>query len=75
MLIDMGDHVLKTWPEAVQLHQVLVPGLEDRARLFPALSTYEQTSPGPVLSSSNSLKGLRQAMQGAPNGGSLGRIL
>ena len=49
MVMEMGQHALKTWPEPLQLYQVLVPGLEDRALLFPNLTTFEQITPGPPL--------------------------
>lgn len=49
VLMDMGQHGLKDWPEPQPLHQVLVPGLEDRARQMPDLSTLEQITAGASL--------------------------
>ncbi|KAK9818038.1 hypothetical protein WJX72_006076 [[Myrmecia] bisecta] len=46
MVMDMGTHVLKELEEPTQLHQILVPGLEERARMQPAISTVEQLAPG-----------------------------
>ena len=42
----MGTHVFKDLPEPKQLYQALAPGLEERARVVPPLSTSEQLSPG-----------------------------
>ena len=44
--MDMGMHVFHDLPEPKQLFQILVPGLEERARMLPKLSTAEQLSPG-----------------------------
>ena len=44
--MDMGTHVFHDLPEPKQLFQILVPGLEERARMLPKLSTAEQLSPG-----------------------------
>ena len=44
--MDMGQHAIENWPEPQLLTQVLIPGLEDRARLTPELNTFEQTSTG-----------------------------
>ena len=46
VVMDMGTHVFKDLPEPNQLYQVLAPGLEERARVVPPLSTSEQLSPG-----------------------------
>lgn len=46
--MDMGQHAIQELPEPKQLYQVLVPGLEDRARLCPEIVTYEQISTGEV---------------------------
>eukprot|EP00891_Asterochloris_glomerata_P005056 jgi/Astpho2/5056/fgenesh1_pg.00071_%23_35_t len=46
VVMDMGTHVFKDLPEPKQLYQVLAPGLEERARVVPPLSTSEQLSPG-----------------------------
>ena len=46
MVMDMGTHVFKDLPEPKQLYQALAPGLEERARVVPPLSTSEQLSPG-----------------------------
>ena len=47
--MDMGTHVFHDLPEPKQLFQILVPGLEERARMLPKLSTAEQLSPGKQL--------------------------
>ena len=44
--MDMGTHVFKDLPEPKQLYQALAPGLEERARVVPPLSTSEQLTPG-----------------------------
>lgn len=44
--MDMGQHAIQDWPEPQLLHQVLVPGLEDRARLISSLATCEQITAG-----------------------------
>eukprot|EP00891_Asterochloris_glomerata_P003362 jgi/Astpho2/3362/Aster-04706 len=46
IVMDMGMHVFHDLPEPKQLFQILVPGLEERARMLPKLSTAEQLSPG-----------------------------
>ena len=46
MVMDMGQHVVQDYAQPLTLHQIMVPGLEDRARTFPALSTAKQLSPG-----------------------------
>lgn len=46
MVMDMGQHVLQDCPQPLTLHQVMVPGLEDRSQTFPALVTARQLSPG-----------------------------
>jgi len=46
IFMDMGQHAIKDWPEPQLLYQVLIPGLEDRARLTPELNTFEQISTG-----------------------------
>ena len=46
MVMDMGQHVVQDYAQPLSLHQVMVPGLEDRARAFPSLSTARQLSPG-----------------------------
>ncbi|DBA80596.1 TPA: hypothetical protein ACH3X1_007856 [Trebouxia sp. C0004] len=46
MVMDMGQHVVQDYAQPLTLHQILVPGLEDRARTFPRLSTTKQLSPG-----------------------------
>ena len=46
MVMDMGQHVVQDYAQPLTLHQILVPGLEDRARAFPRLSTAKQLSPG-----------------------------
>ena len=46
IFMDMGQHAISDWLEPQLLHQVLVPGLEDRARLTPDLNTFEQITTG-----------------------------
>ena len=46
MVMDMGQHVVQDYAQPLTLHQVMVPGLEDRAHAFPPLSTARQLSPG-----------------------------
>jgi len=46
MVMDMGQHMVQDYAQPLTLHQILVPGLEDRARTFPRLSTAKQLSPG-----------------------------
>ena len=46
ILMDMGQHAIKEWPEPQLLHQVLIPGLEDRARLASGINTFEQITTG-----------------------------
>ena len=45
----MGLHILSGLPGTTQLHQLILPGLEERARFFPAIETREQLSAGSVL--------------------------
>ena len=45
-LMAMGQHVVQDYPQPLALHQVLLPGLEDRARAFPPLSSARQLAPG-----------------------------
>ncbi|KAK9861409.1 hypothetical protein WJX84_009398 [Apatococcus fuscideae] len=46
MLIHMGLHMLEGLPGIVQLYQLAVPGLEERARVLPAMQTREQLGAG-----------------------------
>ena len=46
MVMDMGQHVVQDYPQPMSLHQVLLPGLEDRARAFPPLTSARQLAPG-----------------------------
>ncbi|KAL3145789.1 hypothetical protein ABBQ38_015166 [Trebouxia sp. C0009 RCD-2024] len=46
MVMDMGQHVVHDYDQPLTLHQIMVPGLEDRARSFPPLATARQLSPG-----------------------------
>ena len=48
MVIDMGQHVVQDYAQPLTLNQIMVPGLEDRARTFPCLSSAKQLSPGGV---------------------------
>lgn len=54
VLMDMGQHVVQDYPQPLSLHQVLLPGLEDRARAFPPLSSAKQLAPGRVHQNPNS---------------------
>lgn len=49
VLVDMGQHVVQDYPQPLALHQVLLPGLEDRARAFPPLNSARQLAPGMLL--------------------------
>ncbi len=62
MVMDMGQHVVQDYAQPLTLHQVMVPGLEDRARAFPRLSTARQLSPGTTGSSSLELPQTRIAV-------------
>jgi len=55
MVMDMGQHVVQDYAQPLTLHQILVPGLEDRARTFPCLSTAKQLSPGELTALLNIL--------------------
>ena len=46
--MDMGQHVVQDCPQPLTLHQVMVPGLEDRSQTFPNLATARQLSPGNI---------------------------
>ena len=46
MVMHMGQHVVQDYAQPLTLHQIMVSGLEDRARTFPALSTAKQLSSG-----------------------------
>ena len=50
-MMDMGQHAIQDLPEPKQLYQVLVPGLEDRARICPEIITFEQITTGASTSS------------------------
>ena len=50
MVMDMGQHVVPDCPQPLTLHQVMVPGLEDRSQTFPNLATARQLSPGGIHS-------------------------
>ncbi|KAK9805480.1 hypothetical protein WJX72_000629 [[Myrmecia] bisecta] len=45
-VVDMGLHQLARSTEPQQLHQILVPGILDRARHLPPLMSVKQLSPG-----------------------------
>lgn len=49
VLVDMGQHVVQDYPQPLALHQVLLPGLGDRARAFPPLNSARQLAPGMPL--------------------------
>lgn len=49
VVVEMGTHVISQDLEAMSLYQVLVPGLEERAPVFPPLTSIHQTSPGGLI--------------------------
>ncbi len=49
MVMGTGQHVVHDYDQPFTLHQIMVPGLEDRARSCPPLSTAKQLSPGALL--------------------------
>jgi len=49
MMFSYVQHCFKDWADPQKLIQVLVPGLEERARMFMPLSTLSQLSPGEPL--------------------------
>ena len=51
MVMDMGQHVVQDCAQPLTLHQVMVPGLENRSQMFPSLATARQLSPGRQASS------------------------
>ena len=55
VMMDMGQHAIQDLPEPKQLYQVLVPGLEDRARICPEIITFEQITTGASTSSALSM--------------------
>lgn len=46
MVMDMGLHAIPTLVEPQQMIQVLVPGVEERARHLPPLNTFGRLMPG-----------------------------
>lgn len=46
MVMDMGLHAIPTLVEPQQMIQVLVPGVEERARHLPPLATFGRLMPG-----------------------------
>ncbi len=46
LLMHMGLHILDSLPSPTQLYQLILPGMEERARFFPAIRTREQLSAG-----------------------------
>ncbi len=67
MVMDMGQHVVQDYAQPLTLHQIMVPGLEDRARTFPALSTAKQLSPGERCSFSCSISNKHEPFQSVMN--------
>ena len=65
------QHCFKDWPEPQKLVQLMVPGLEERARMFSPLSTLSQLSPGatpPIPNCSSSCLVLSPGSRGRPRG-------
>ena len=56
--MDMGQHVVQDYAQPLTLYQVVVPGLEDRARTFPRLSTARQLSSGGHMSNPERLNSI-----------------
>jgi hypothetical protein len=50
------QHCFKDWADPQKVIQVLVPGLEERARMFIPLSTLNQLSPGDASCSLNIIR-------------------
>ncbi|KAK9862515.1 hypothetical protein WJX84_006776 [Apatococcus fuscideae] len=46
LMMHMGLHILNGLPGSTQLYQLIVPGLEERARFFPAIRTRGQLNAG-----------------------------
>ena len=46
MVMDMGQHVVQDCAQPLTLHQVMMPGLENRSQMFPSLPIARQLSPG-----------------------------
>ncbi|KAK9829912.1 hypothetical protein WJX72_008611 [[Myrmecia] bisecta] len=44
--VDMGKHILQSISEPQQLFQILVPGLEERARFYESLGSVQCLTPG-----------------------------
>ncbi len=63
MVMVMGQHVVQDYAQPLTLHQIMVPGLEDRARTFPALSTAKQLSPGEHSSFASSISNKHEPVQ------------
>lgn len=55
MVMDMGLHAIPTLVEPQQMIQVLIPGVEERARHLPPLTSIGRLMPG-LLESVGSLK-------------------
>ena len=48
MVMDMGLHAIPTLVEPQQIIQVLVPGVEERARHLPPLTSSSRLMPGQI---------------------------
>lgn len=48
MVMDMGLHAIPTLVEPQQIIQVLIPGVEERARHLPPLTSSGRLTPGPL---------------------------
>lgn len=52
MVMDMGLHAIPTLVEPQQIIQVLIPGVEERARHLPPLMSSSRLMPGEFLAHS-----------------------
>ncbi len=52
MVMDMGLHAIPTLVEPQQIIQVLIPGVEERARHLPPLMSSSRLMPGEYLAHS-----------------------
>ena len=55
MVMDMGLHAIPTLVEPQQIIQILVPGVEERARHLPPLTSSSRLMPGEILADHASL--------------------
>lgn len=45
-MVHMGLHMIEGMTGIVQLYQIAIPGMEDRARVLPSLTTLEKLGAG-----------------------------